>query len=229
MKKKYLIFDAGPLINFSMNGLIDILEKLQKEFKGEFLITKEVKEEIIDNPIIIKKFELEALRLETLFKKGTIKHADLAKAEVEELRVIRDKLLQIANSMFKSRKGPIHLLDKGEAAALALSVILERKLKESIPLVIDERTARMLCENPDNLKKIFEKKFRGPVYADRRSYQEFENFKVIRSTELMYIAYKKKLFDSKDKRMLDALLYALKFHGCSITDDEISEIKAIAG
>ena len=83
MPKKYLIFDAGPLINFSMNGLVDILEKLQKEFKGEFLITKEVKEEIIDNPLNIKKFELEALRLETLFKKGIIKHADINNKQVE--------------------------------------------------------------------------------------------------------------------------------------------------
>src|SRR3989344_5329454 len=35
---KYLIFDAGPLINFSMNGLLPMLEKLKKEFKGQFII-----------------------------------------------------------------------------------------------------------------------------------------------------------------------------------------------
>ncbi len=226
--KKYLIFDAGPLINFSMNGLVDILEKLQKEFNGEFLITKEVKEEVIDNPLNIKKFELEALRLEALFKKGIIKHANITNKQVEELRVIRNNLMEIANNTFKTNKGPIHLLDKGEAAAFALSVVLRNATNQNTPLVIDERTARMLCENPENLKKIFEKKFRGPVYANKNNYQEFKDFKIMRSTELMYLAYKRKLIDSKDKRILDALLYALKFHGCSITDDEIREMKMIA-
>ena len=42
---KHLIFDSGPLINFSMNGALHVLERLNKEFKGDFLITKEVKEE----------------------------------------------------------------------------------------------------------------------------------------------------------------------------------------
>ena len=54
---KYLIFDSGPLINYSMNGSLHIIERLKKEFKGEFLITKEVKKEIIDNPKKIKRFE----------------------------------------------------------------------------------------------------------------------------------------------------------------------------
>ena len=45
---KYLIFDSGPLINFAMNGILHVLERLKKEFDGEFIITKEVKKEIID-------------------------------------------------------------------------------------------------------------------------------------------------------------------------------------
>ena len=53
---KYLIFDAGPIINFAMNGSLDILRKLKQNFDGEFLITKEVKYEIIDHPQSIKKY-----------------------------------------------------------------------------------------------------------------------------------------------------------------------------
>ena len=37
-QKKCLIFDAGPLINFAMNGSLHILENLKKEFDGDFLI-----------------------------------------------------------------------------------------------------------------------------------------------------------------------------------------------
>ena len=55
---KYLIFDSGPLINFALNGILPVLEKIKKEFKGEFLITKEVKREVIDYPLTIKRFEL---------------------------------------------------------------------------------------------------------------------------------------------------------------------------
>ena len=31
---KHLIFDAGPLINFSMNGILHIFKKLKQNFKG---------------------------------------------------------------------------------------------------------------------------------------------------------------------------------------------------
>ena len=100
---KSLIFDAGPLINFSMNGLLDGLEKLKAEFKGEFLITKEVKEEIIDHPKTVKRFELGAIRLEELFNKGVFKLAELNNEEVDELRRLRDEYMQKSNSMFKTK------------------------------------------------------------------------------------------------------------------------------
>src|SRR3989344_4773935 len=131
---KYLIFDSGPLINFSMNGLLYLLEPLHKKFKVEFLITKEVRKEIIDNPQNIKRFELGALRLLDIFKKGIIKHADLTKNEVDELRKIRDNLMQIGNSTFKIKGTDIHLIDKGEAAALALSIIMKNKTSVNVPL-----------------------------------------------------------------------------------------------
>jgi hypothetical protein len=210
-----------------MNGLLDLFVKIKEDFDGDFLITKEVKEEIIDKPLTIKKFELEALRLEALFKKGIIKHADITHAQIEELRVIRDRLLQEANAMFSTHRGALHILDKGEAAAFALSVVLRKKINQPIPLVIDERTARVLCENPDNLKKLFEKKFKTAVRAERRAYASFQDFRVIRSSELAYIAYKRKLIDSKDSRFFEGILYGLKFHGCAITEEEIEEMKAL--
>ena len=100
---KYLIFDAGPLINFSMNGLLDSFEKLKQTFKGEFLITKEVKKEIIDHPKTVKRFELGAIRLEQLYNKGVFRLADINQEEVDELRRLRDNFLQKANSMFKTK------------------------------------------------------------------------------------------------------------------------------
>ncbi len=224
---KHLIFDSGPLINFSMNGLLYLLEKLKKDFKGNFLITKEVKEEIIDYPLTIKKFELGALRLKKLYEDGIISHANINKKEVEELRVIRDNLIQIANTTFKTRNRYLHILDKGEAAALALSLLMKRRHGEEVPIVIDERTARMLSENPGNLRRIFEKKFSTSTYAESKNYDFFKNFKIIRSAEIAYIAYKKNFIELKDTRTLDAILYGLKYRGCSISEEEIEELKRL--
>jgi len=222
--KKYLVFDAGPLINFSMNGLLGLLEKLQKEFGGDFLITKEVKEEIIDRPSKIKRFQLGALRLERLFKKGVIKHADISEGEVRELKKIRDNFMQTANNLFKTKKKDVHLIDKGESAALALSIIMKRKSGEDVALVVDERTTRMLCENPENLRKLMEKKLHCSIRASKGNYKIFQGFKIIRSTELAYIAYKKGLIELKDSRALESMLYGLKFKGCSISEKEVIEL-----
>jgi len=220
MNKKSLIFDAGPIINFAMNGLLPLLEELQKKFKGDFLITKEVKSEIIDRPLTIKRFELQAFQIRELFKRGVIKHADITPKQVNELRKIRENLMQVANNTFKTKKRYVHLIDKGESAALALSSILPN----NPPLVVDERTTRMLCENPNNLKKLMEKKMHTSIKANTGNYSYFQKFSIIRSTELMYIAYKKGLCKIKDRGLLGAALYGLKFKGCSISEDEIQEI-----
>ncbi|MBS3079652.1 hypothetical protein J4218_06020 [Candidatus Pacearchaeota archaeon] len=220
---KNLIFDAGPLINFAMNGLLPLLTKLKKEFKGDFLITKEVKREVIDYPETIRRFELEAIQIKELFNQRIIKHADITEREIDDLRQKREQIMSIANSTFYADKKPIHLLDKGECAALALSTVL----KEPSVLVIDERTARMLCENPENLRKLLQKKLHTSVNAKKENYEFFKKFKIIRSTELAYIANKKKLIDIKDPRAYEAMLYGLKYKGCSISEEEIEEMKKL--
>jgi len=220
---KHIIFDSGPLINFAMNGLLPVLEKLKAEFKGEFLITKEVKSEIIDYPSTIKRFELESLQLKELFKKGIIKHADLTEKQIDELRIKRGEITNTANSTFYSNRKNIHLIDKGESAALALYKIMDCECV----IVIDERTARMLCENPESLRKIIQNKLHNPIKANKKNYDLFKDFKVIRSTELAYIAYKKGLFDIKDPNALEAILYGLKYHGCSISEEEIEAMKKL--
>ncbi len=222
MKQKNLIFDAGPLINFSMNGVLPLLEKLQKEFQGDFLITKEVKREIIDHPETIKRFKLGALQLKDLLNRKIIKLAEISEEQINELRMKRDQLIQIANNTYKTKKKNIHLIDKGEAAALALSSILD-----NAPVVIDERTTRMLCENPENLRKLLEKKLHTSVSSKKKNYEYFRGFRIIRSTELVYIAHKKNLFNLKDPKTLEAMLYGMKYKGCSVSEEEIEKIKKL--
>jgi predicted nucleic acid-binding protein len=223
MKTKKIIFDAGPLINFAMNGSLHILRRLKKEFKGEFLITKEVKEEIIDHPENIKRFELGALQLKALFNEGIIQHANITEVQIQELRKIRERLKNTANSTFKAKGKYLHLIDKGESAALALAEVINHP---SI-IVIDERTTRMLCENPENLRRLLQKKLHTRVISNENNYKHFKKFRIIRSTELAFIAYKKGLFELKDPKALEAMLYGLKYKGCSISEGEIEEMKRL--
>jgi hypothetical protein len=131
--------------------------------------------------------------------------------------------MSTANSTFFANNKPIHLLDKGECAALALAKIVD---KDSI-LVIDERTTRMLIENPENLRKLLQKKLHTEIKVKKENFSLFKNFKVIRSTELAYIAHKKNLIELKDPGAYEAILYATKFKGCSISEEEINEMKKL--
>lgn len=220
---KYIIFDSGPLINFSMNNLLYLLKRLKKEFPGKFLITKEVKEETIDYPETVKRFKLGALQLQDLFNKKVIELPILTKEQEKELIRKRDYIMTISNSTFSAKGKNLHLIDKGEAAALALAVVLSNnnKSKKSIAIAVDERTTRMLCENPENLRKLLQKKLKTSVKAKKEQYHFFKQFKIIRSTELIFVANKKKLFDLKDPRALEAMLYGLKYKGCSISEEEV--------
>ena len=224
---KAIIFDASTLIGFSMNGLLYILKELKKNFKdGHFIITKEVKFEVINKPLKIKRFKLEAMKISKLLDEKILETPDVFGINEELISKKSQELTSIANSMYQQHKGYIHLIDLGEASCLALSKILNEKKIENV-LSIDERTMRMLCEKPENLKKLLQKKLHTSIKYDKSKAKYFVGFKIIRSVELAYIAYKKGLTMLKGKQALDALLFALKFKGCSVSYDEIEEIKRL--
>ena len=225
--QKALVFDSGALISFSMNGITRILKELKEVFPGKFLITPEVKREVIDVPLRIKKFELEALKIKRLLDEGVLDMPSSLGITDQEIKREDDRFLEIANSTFNGRDKDLHILDHGEASCLALSKLLsERKIKNVI--VIDERTTRLLVEKPENLRNLFEERMSTRVKMKTGNLKFFQGFRIIRSTELAYVAYKKGLVDLKDGNVvLDALLYALKFKGAAISGDEIEEIKRL--
>ncbi|MDP2672190.1 MAG: hypothetical protein Q8O84_00060 [Nanoarchaeota archaeon] len=224
--QKVLIFDSSSLISLSLNGLLEELKKLKKIFNGEFIITKEVKREVIDEPIKMKMYELEALKIQNLIDEGCLNMPDKIGIQDKEITNLMFKLMNLANTMFIGNGNEIQLIQKGETSCLALSKLLNDKKIKNV-LVIDERTLRMLVEKPENLKELLEKKLHTNIKLRKGNFQQFKDFKIIRSAELMYVAYKKGLINLKGKEVLDALLYALKFKGCAISFDEIEEIKKI--
>jgi len=222
--QKLIVFDASTLITLAMNGLLEELRRLKEIFSGQFIITREVKTEIIDRPLTIKRFELEALKLQELLNDDILTMPSSIGIEPEDIAKRTKEILNVSNSIFIGKKEEIHLIDLGEASCLALSKILNMKKIKHI-IAIDERTTRMLCEKPENLEKLLKKKLHTGVISKKDKFRFFEGFNIIRSSELMYVAYKKGLVRLKGELVLDALLYALKFKGCAISNDEIEEIK----
>lgn len=222
-----IIFDASTLISLSMNGLLNVLEDLKKIFNGRFLITRLVKGEVIDRPIKTKRFELEALRVKKLLEDKVLEMPSSLGIKSEDVEEKTKKIVDLANSMFVGGKKKIEIIHKGEASCLALSrILLDKKIPHVI--AIDERTTRMLGEKPENLKKLLSKKMNTQINLKKKNFKYFRGFKFIRSSEFMYVAWKKGLIDLKNSgSVLDALLFAVKFKGCAISNEEIEKIKRL--
>lgn len=223
---KVIIFDASTLISLAMNGLFDEIRKLKKIFKGKFIITEDVKHEVIEKPMTIKRFELEALNLKSLLDDKTLELPLSLGVKNKEVSSKTNEILSIANNFFMANGKSVKLIDLGETSCLALSRILDKKGIKNV-IAVDERTTRMLGEKPENLEKLMKKKLHMNITPNKQNFNFFKGFRFIRSSELVYIIYKKGLIDLKDKKVLDALLWAVKFKGCSISGQEIKEIQRI--
>ena len=225
---KSIIFDTGPIISLVTNNLLWILEPLKKKFKGDFYITPAVKEELIDKALRIRRFEFEAMQISQLLKDGTL---DIIKNK--EMHDMSNKLMDLANHSFKARGNWIKIVSAAETESLAADAVLE-----SDAAVIDERTIRLLLENSPNLTRLMEFRLKRKVQPNKENIKEFKkilkNVQIIRSTELITVAYKLGLLKeylpisesikNPKQRLLNAALWAVKVRGCSVSKKEIDEI-----
>lgn len=222
---KYLIFDAGPIISLTMNGMLPIIEKLKEVFDGEFILTPHVKKEVVDRPMKIKKFKLEAIRVQNMIDRGIFKMSSEFVPNQKLDKEIK-RLLKITGSVLRTAQTgeKIKIIHDGELACLAFSNLCGA---DNV-IVIDERTTRMLTEAPEKLEQMMERKLHTPLKAELSLLNELKKFKFIRSAELLYVAYKKGLIPiKKSKDLLDALLYGVKFKGAAISSQEIEEMKKL--
>ncbi|MEI6850324.1 MAG: hypothetical protein WCK29_04775 [archaeon] len=221
---KVLIFDSGALINLSMNGLLYILPELKKNFDGKFIVTSQVRYETVDRPIGIEKFELGAIMVQNLIDEGVLDDIGTLDITEEQVKEGTKRLMDEANHAMKIKNDWVHLVEEGEMSCLAVSNILDERKIENI-IAIDERTTRMLGENPGNLERIMSEKLHQRVQIVASNLDSFENVRFIRSSELVFVAYKKGIIKLEGKQVLEALLYATKFKGSSISFDEINVLK----
>ncbi len=221
---KILIFDSGPIINLSLNGLLYVLENLKKNFSGKFLITDAVKYEIIDRPMKMPRFELSALKIQNLLDEKVI---ELPNSIVDNKLIKKEsiRLMKGVNMCVKVKDKAVDIISEAEASCLALSEELNKKKIDNI-IAIDERTTRLLGEKPENLEKLMSGKMHMDVNVSC-DLEEFKNFRFIRSTELVYVAYKKGLLGVNGSNALEGALYATKFKGSAVSFEEIEILKRL--
>ena len=223
---KALVFDSGSIISLVLDNLGWILKPLRLKFNGDFYITPEVRKELIDTPLNSKRFKFEAM-----YNKEFLDNGSLILAE-EELTVETNRLLRLSNSIFKIGNEELKLFQRAEVESLALV-----KTIRADALVVDERTLRMLIEEPYNLRDLLRKKLHRKVVIDSSNLKEFQKIigdvSVIRSSELLVMAFElgllDKYADGDKKELLDGVLWGVKLRGCSISSEEIERIIKLEG
>lgn len=218
-----LVFDTSSVISLTTNDLLWLLNPLKQKFKGDFCIPDSVKIELIDKPLATFRFKFEAMIINKIINEGFL--------DVHEPLNVDDLLIHV-NSIYLVEGKPLHIVDKAEVEALALVLRLQADA-----YVVDERTMRMVIEDPVNLRNILEGKIHRKVEINKNLLNEFKEIskgvKIIRSTELVTVAYEKGLLDNylmdkKNKReLVEAFLWGLRLKGCAISTDEINEIIAL--
>ncbi len=225
---KSLVFDAGPVISFAINNLLWLFEPLKKHFKGNFYIPKRVETELVTKPLYTKRFEFEALRVMKLIKDKIL--TVFSDGDIDSLT---NQLSQLANNSFFAHGHAINILQTGELQSIALA-----KHMDSDALVVDERTTRVLIENPSELRNILRKKLHTGITVNNDNIKRFhyltKDIKLIRSVELVTVAFElgfleKYLPDIQNGKriLLDSVLWGMKINGCAISKTEIARIKKL--
>ena len=216
-----IVFDSSSLITMSQTCISKFLTDLKQKTSAEFFISPIVFKEIVSNPMGIKRFELNAVRLKELIEKKVIVVMELDRNAKE----LSSKIDLLANSTFCVKNKPVKIMHAGEIETLALVNQLQADF-----LAVDERTTRMLMENPFSLKTAMEGKYNSKVIENKQNILEMKNLffqcSVIRSTELIALAFEMDALAGeleKTKQGLEAALYAAKFSGCSVSISEIQE------
>ncbi len=232
---KSLVFDTGVIISLSSNGLLWLLEPMRKKFKGQFVIPASVKREIIDMPLQSLRFKLEAMQVLSEVAKGNIKLYN--GQDISEV----NWLLKLANSLFKAKSSYIQIMHPGEIGA----IVLAKRLKAGA-LLIDERTTRVLLEDPMRMRDLLQSKLHTKVDVDFGNLEKFKEYtkgiNVIRSVEFCVVAYELGLFDEYalpsetkyvqgelKRKLLEGIIWGLKLRGCSMSDEEVADYLELEG
>jgi len=214
-----LVVDASSLISLSGNCMIKILCALSKSAGISFHIPMSVYSEAVERPLTIRRFELSAVRIKDAVDSGclSVEHG------TPETGRLTMEIGDCGNCMNYADGRPLRLIQAGETESLALARTICAK-----GIVIDERTMRMLAEDPYALRRFLEHRYGRSISLDKRRLSRFrestQGIPFFRSSEIVALAYERGLFEPElpqEKRALEAALYAVKFEGCAVSMREI--------
>ncbi len=221
MKDKYVLCDSSSLISLTDSCLDSLLYFFRDNFGVKFLIPQSVEYETVSRPLSLrtKIYCFSALRIKDMINDGVVEViSGNNEPETKEL-------MDMGNSIFYARSRPIRLLHLGETEMIAIA----NKLQVT-SILMDERTTRVLVENPISLAKHFENEFHTNIMVNKKNLSAFTqkvgHLDVIRTTELVYIAREKsffKTFGELESQAAEAALYKLKYSGCAVSFHEIEE------
>src|SRR3989344_2817659 len=160
--EKTIVFDTGSIISLTANNLLWILEPLKESFGGTFVVSRSARQELIDKPLNIKRYEFEALQVLRCFKKGT-----LSVVKNNEVYDLAKKIEDAANRLVVAHGSPVRIVSSADAECVAATIVLN-----AAALVIDERTTRLLVEERERIKKIMEAKLQTSVSLDNAADKE---------------------------------------------------------
>ena len=216
-----IICDSSSLISLSETCLIDVLRFLRdSRLGGRFLITPVVKHEIVSHPMQIPQHEFSAIRLQKLLDDRVVEVVS-----TPGLAEQTKKILSLANNLFSVRGRPLEILQEGEAECLAAFAGMSAD-----GLLVDEKTTRMLVEDPLKLAESIGREYAGRPQVNESALTELRELTrgifVTRSSELLAVAGGQGFFKEYrglQEHALRAALLTLRNAGCSLTTDELRE------
>lgn len=227
---RIIVFDTGPIISLTLNNLLWILEHLHNQFRGTFYVPLAVKKELIDRPLQTKRFKFEALQVLPMFSNGT-----LSLIENDFIISKTRYLMDLANRCFKAKGKWIQMIQEGEMEAVATALFFKANT-----IVVDERVTRMLIEDPKDVQETLQRRLHTKVGMDKdnvkKLHDEIKHLKVLRSIELVTMAFELGILDkymgreqsmfvkNPRKILIEGVLWAVKLHGCSVSQNEIEDI-----
>lgn len=194
---------------------------MKEREKVSFIIPQSVYYESVERPLKIKRFELNAIRIKNAVESG---YLEIAKTNTQ-IKNMMNELSTITANICKADGRTITLINKGEAETLALMKEINSRI-----LLIDERTTRMIIEEPQNVMSFLQHRHKCKITLNKGRMDEFKNFfvniNVIRSVELIALAYENGAFGmqmKKSKQALEAALFSAKYGGCAVSAKEIKD------
>ncbi len=219
MPQKNIVCDSSGLISLADTGNLGVLKFLSAQGIS-FYITPGVKSEITTRPMSIKKYALSAIRLQKCIDDGVLRL--LASVTLHEQT---QRILKAANSMMYAGSKPLELLQLGEAECLSIFASASAHM-----LLVDEKTTRLLVENPHKLRETIQTRSSEGIRLDQARRDEFASLTrdvaCLRSSELLAFAYSKGYFDdfrNLKEEAFKASIYALRDSGCGLAASEIVE------